>query len=314
MANLADVAHRAHVSKMTVSRVINHPEKVSKEVREAVRAAIEAVGYQPNRMAQALVTNRHYVIEFLVLEDVVTVEPNYAILLLQLADLLNKKGYTLQISTKIQDNHQIDGVIVSGWRHADLAALEALNVPVVLYGESPLDHDMAFVDSDNRLGTTLATQHLIQAGYDKIIYIGMQVDLPFMREREQGYLVTMAANKRVSRVYTVANHSHEAERLIDNLMPHLPENTGIVCATDRIALGVVRALGRNHGIPDKYGVVGFDGVFIDQITSPQLTTIRQPFEQIAQALVDNLFLQLNNGELGMQRLAPDLIIRDTTRH
>ncbi|WP_278848745.1 LacI family DNA-binding transcriptional regulator [Leuconostoc lactis] len=314
MANLADVAHRAHVSKMTVSRVINHPEKVSKEVRDAVRAAIEAVGYQPNRMAQALVTNRHYVIEFLVLEDVVTVEPNYAILLLQLADLLNKKGYTLQISTKIQNNHQIDGVIVSGWRHADLAALEALNVPVVLYGESPLDHDMAFVDSDNRLGTTLATQHLIQAGYDKIIYIGMQVDLPFMREREQGYLATMAANKRVSRVYSVANHSHEAERLIDNLMPHLPENTGIVCATDRIALGVVRALGRNHGIPDKYGVVGFDGVFIDQITSPQLTTIRQPFEQIAQALVDNLFLQLNNGELGMQRLAPDLIIRDTTRH
>ncbi len=210
MANLADVAHRAHVSKMTVSRVINHPEKVSKEVRDAVRAAIEAVGYQPNRMAQALVTNRHYVIEFLVLEDVVTVEPNYAILLLQLADLLNKKGYTLQISTKIQNNHQIDGVIVSGWRHADLAALEALNVPVVLYGESPLDHDMAFVDSDNRLGTTLATQHLIQAGYDKIIYIGMQVDLPFMREREQGYLATMAANKRVSRVYTVANHSHEA--------------------------------------------------------------------------------------------------------
>ncbi|WKY79827.1 LacI family DNA-binding transcriptional regulator [Leuconostoc lactis] len=314
MVNLADVAHRAHVSKMTVSRVINHPEKVSKEVRDAVRAAIEAVGYQPNRMAQALVTNRHYVIEFLVLEDVVTVEPNYAILLLQLADLLNKKGYTLQISTKIQDNHQIDGVIVSGWRHADLAALEALNVPVVLYGESLLDHDMAFVDSDNRLGTTLATQHLIQAGYDKIIYIGMQVDLPFMREREQGYLATMAANKRVSQVYTVANHSHEAERLIDNLMAHLPENTGIVCATDRIALGVVRALGRNHGVPDKYGVVGFDGVFIDQITSPQLTTIRQPFEQIAQALVDNLFVQLNNGELGMQRLAPDLIIRDTTRH
>lgn len=314
MVNLADVAHRAHVSKMTVSRVINHPEKVSKEVRDAVRAAIEAVGYQPNRMAQALVTNRHYVIEFLVLEDVVTVEPNYALLLLQLADLLNKKGYTLQISTKIQDNHQIDGVIVSGWRHADLAALEALSVPVVLYGESPLDHDMAFVDSDNRLGTTLATQHLIQAGYDKIIYIGMQVDLPFTQEREQGYLDTMAAHKRVSRVYTVANHSHEAERLINNLRPHLPENTGIVCATDRIALGVVRALGRDNGVPDKYGVVGFDGVFIDQITSPQLTTIRQPFTQIAQGLVDNLFLQLNNGELGMQRLAPDLIMRDTTRH
>ncbi len=55
MVNLADVAHQAHVSKMTVSRVINHPEKVSTEVRTAVMAAIELIGYQPNRIAKALV-------------------------------------------------------------------------------------------------------------------------------------------------------------------------------------------------------------------------------------------------------------------
>ncbi len=314
MVNLADVAHRAHVSKMTVSRVINHPEKVSEEVKAAVLSAIDAVGYQPNRMAQALVNHQNYVIEFLVLEDVVTVEPNYAILLLQIADVLNQKGYTLEISTHIKANKRIDGVIVSGWRADDLPALEALSVPVVLYGESPLDYDMPFVDVDNRQGTALATQHLIQAGYDKIIYVGLTVDLPFAQERERGYLDTMAANHKVSRVYTVDNHSRVAEQLIFNLQTHLTANTGVVCATDRIALGVVRALNRQNGIPEKYGVVGFDGVFIDQITSPQLTTIRQPFAQIAHALVDNLFVQLHNGELGMQRLAPDVIIRDTTRH
>ena len=314
MVNLADVAHRAHVSKMTVSRVINHPEKVSKEVRDIVRDAIDAVGYQPNRMAQALVNQQNYVIEFLVLEDIVTVEPNYAILLLQIANVLNQKGYTLEISTQIKDNQHIDGVIVSGWRQTHLPALEALNVPVVLYGESPLDHDMPYIDVDNRYGTALATRHLIQAGYEKIIYVGMTVDLPFAQEREQGYLNTMATNHRVSRVYTVDNHSRDAEQLMHKLLAHLPANTGVICATDRIALGVVRALNRQDAIPEKYGVVGFDGVFIDQITSPQLTTIRQPFEKIAHALIDNLFLQLNNRELGMQRVVPDLIIRDTTRH
>jgi len=116
MVNLADVAHQAHVSKMTVSRVINHPEKVSTEVRTAVMAAIELIGYQPNRIAKALVNHQNYVIQFLVLEDVVTVEPNYAILLLHLADVLNQKGYTLEISTTITDNDHIDGIIVSGWR------------------------------------------------------------------------------------------------------------------------------------------------------------------------------------------------------
>ena len=81
MVNLADVAHQVHVSKMTVSRVINHPEKVSAEVRESVMAAIDLIGYQPNRIAKALVNHQNYVIQFLVLEDIVTVEPNYAILL-----------------------------------------------------------------------------------------------------------------------------------------------------------------------------------------------------------------------------------------
>ncbi|MBZ6013268.1 LacI family DNA-binding transcriptional regulator [Leuconostoc gelidum subsp. gelidum] len=313
MVNLADVAHQVHVSKMTVSRVINHPEKVSAEVRESVMAAIDLIGYQPNRIAKALVNHQNYVIQFLVLEDIVTVEPNYAILLLQLADVLNQKGYTLEISTTITDNNHIDGVIVSGWRQSDLPALEALRVPVVLYGESPTDHDMAYVDVDNRLGTTLATNHMIEVGYQKIIYIGMAVDLPFSHERELGYLYTMAANKRVSRVYTVSNHSHAAEQLIHNIMAQLPENTGVVCATDRIALGVVRALNKQNGVPKKYGVIGFDGVFIDQISSPQLTTLRQPFAKISKSLVDNLFLQLQNGELGMQRIAPDLMYRDTTR-
>jgi len=313
MVNLADVAHQAHVSKMTVSRVINHPEKVSTEVRTAVMAAIELIGYQPNRIAKALVNHQNYVIQFLVLEDVVTVEPNYAILLLHLADVLNQKGYTLEISTTITDNDHIDGIIVSGWRQSDLLALEALRVPVVLYGESPTDHDMAYVDVDNRIGTMLATRHMINAGYQKIIYVGMDVDLPFSNERELGYLDTMVAKKRVSRVYTVANHSHIAEQLIHNIMAQLPKNTGIVCATDRIALGVVRALNKKNGIPEQYGVIGFDGVFIDQISSPQLTTVHQPFAKIAQSLVDNLFLQLQNSELVMQRIAPELIRRDTTR-
>ena len=75
MTNLNDVARNAHVSKMTVSRVINHPERVSDELKELVEKAIQDVGYEPNRMAKALVNKRHYVIRFLLLEDVTTVEP-----------------------------------------------------------------------------------------------------------------------------------------------------------------------------------------------------------------------------------------------
>ena len=77
MVNLNDVAQKAHVSKMTVSRVINHPDQVSPELMRLVQQAIKAVGYVPNQVARALVNQRQYVVRFLLLEDVTTVEPNY---------------------------------------------------------------------------------------------------------------------------------------------------------------------------------------------------------------------------------------------
>lgn len=313
MVNLADVARQAHVSQMTVSRVINHPNQVSDEVRDLVNQAIKAVGYQPNRIAKALVNQQNYVIQFIVLEDIATVEPNYAILLLKIAEVLNQKGYTLEISTILEPNSHVDGLIVSGWRNSDLERLSAINVPMVLYGQAPTWYDLPYVDVNNRMGTSLATTHLIEAGYKKVIYIGMTMALPFVWEREQGYLETMAKHHLVSRTYDVSNHSHDAEKLIQNIIANLPKNTGIVCATDRIALGVVRALKAQSQIPENYGVVGFDGVFIDQITSPKLTTIKQPFWQLANTLVSNLLNQLHHSELKTELIQPRLVKRDSTR-
>ena len=66
-------------------------------------------------------------------------------------------------------------------------------------------------------------------------------------------------------------------------------------------------------IPENYGVVGFDGVFIDQITSPKLTTIKQPFRQLANTLVSNLLNQLHHSELKMELIQPRLVKRDSTR-
>lgn len=81
MATLADVAKRANVSKMTVSRVINHPDQVSDELKMLVYSAMEALEYVPNYAARALVQNRTQVIKFLILEEIDTVEPYYMNLL-----------------------------------------------------------------------------------------------------------------------------------------------------------------------------------------------------------------------------------------
>ena len=81
MTTLSDVAKEANVSKMTVSRVINHPEQVTPELRAMVEKAMEKLNYHPNSIAQALVNNRSNVVKFVTLEDIDTTEPYYTNLL-----------------------------------------------------------------------------------------------------------------------------------------------------------------------------------------------------------------------------------------
>lgn len=316
MANLNDVARAAHVSKMTVSRVINHPNKVSPELQKIVEDAIVSVGYVPNQIARALVNQKHYVIRFLILEDVATVEPNYAKLLILLADNLKKYGYTLEISLDItEETKSIDGLIVSGWRQKDLAKLQLIQVPVVLYGVSLEKYQLSSVDVDNELGMEKATQYMLDKGYQDIYYLGLTIDLPFAVQREQGYRKIMRRYQMTEKVYNVGNHAHLANELIIKLMSNFKTPTGIVCASDRIAFGVLRGLQTKYKIPNECGVIGFDGVFIDQLTAPQLTTIRQPFELIAKKIVDQIIMQVeskNKIEPQIYSIVPEIVIRKST--
>ena len=95
MVTLLDVAKKANVSKMTVSRVINHPEQVTDELRKLVEQAMDELDYHPNYVAQALVNKRTNVIKFVTLEDVDTTEPYYMNLLFGIARGLSKKQYEI---------------------------------------------------------------------------------------------------------------------------------------------------------------------------------------------------------------------------
>ncbi len=99
-ATLSDVAKLANVSKMTVSRVINHPEKVTDELKELVYQAMKELDYHPNIAAKALVRNRSQIIKLFILEEIDTTEPYYMNLLMGIARAVGKEHYSLQLVTK----------------------------------------------------------------------------------------------------------------------------------------------------------------------------------------------------------------------
>ena len=169
MVTLSDVAKEANVSKMTVSRVINHPEQVTKELRSLVEKAMKTLHYSPNSAARALAKNRTNVVKFIILENIDTTEPYYMNLLFGITQGLNRHQYALQLLTSVDEitKGNADGYIITGARSSDSEWLDKLDKPFVLFGENRYGYD--YVDTDNKIGEQIATQYALNKNYQSII-------------------------------------------------------------------------------------------------------------------------------------------------
>ncbi|KRK07854.1 transcriptional regulator, LacI family [Lactobacillus pasteurii DSM 23907 = CRBIP 24.76] len=301
---------------MTVSRVINHPEQVTPELRSLVESAMATLNYHPNSIAQALVNNRTNVVKFVTLEDIDTTEPYYMNLLFGVAKGLTKKQYAFQLVT---DPEQIeagrsDGYIITGARSSDYDMFDQLDKPFILFGENHRGFD--FVDTDNQLGVKMATEYALSRLYKNIIFIGIDLKEPFEYSREAGYINTLQKNQLIPKIFRIGNHSHAAQDLIKEHFKEFKKDTCFICASDRIALGVERQLAEEGAkVPDDFGVIGFDGVFLDQVANPKLTTIRQSIFEMGELLATMLLQKIaqSGSPQGEVLIKPTLIRRGSTR-
>ncbi|GAF41007.1 transcriptional regulator [Agrilactobacillus composti DSM 18527 = JCM 14202] len=315
MATLEDIAKVAHVSKMTVSRAINHPELVRDELKTSIFSAMHELNYRPNVAAKALVNNKTQVIKFFVLEDIDITEPYYMKLLVGIAEYLAKYQYSLQLMT---DQHldigASDGYIITGMRDEDYDWIKRLELPVVLFGENRWRLD--FVDTNNEMGTQMATRYALEQGYDRVVFIGIDVKEPFEYSRENGYIQVMQENQRMPEIHRFANHSHLAMDFIEATWSRITPNTCFICASDRLAFGIQKGiLQMSPEIATDYGVIGFDGVFLDQVATPQLTTVEQPMYELGEACAELLLRKIKDNYYPLEErlLQPKLKIGGSTR-
>nr|WP_282564725.1 LacI family DNA-binding transcriptional regulator [Liquorilactobacillus sicerae] len=312
---MSDVAKKANVSKMTVSRVINHPEQVTDELKLLVFKAMKELNYRPNVAAKALARNRTQIIKLFILEEMSTVEPYYMSLLTGIARGLEKRQYSLQLVTQHSfDIGGCDGYIITGMRDQDYEWIGRLEKPVVLFGENHYGYD--FIDTDNQKGIEMATKYMLDRNYQQIIFVGIDLNEPFEYSREAGYLQVMQQVQKRPQIIRVSNHSHSAEKKIGKNWSKFSSNTGFVCASDRMALGVERAVMKQQGrVPEEYGIIGHDGVFLDQVADPRLTTIRQDVTKMGEACAKMVLQKIEQAGApqGERLFVPTLVARETTR-
>jgi LacI family transcriptional regulator, repressor for deo operon, udp, cdd, tsx, nupC, and nupG len=303
---LAHIAAQAGVSEATVSRVLNGKNGVSATTREAVLAALDLLGYErPTRLRQRSAG----------LVGLITPElenPIFPAFAQVIAQGLTRQGYTPVLATQTPGGSTEDeltellvergvsGIIFVSGLHADSTAdmqryarLTGRGVPFVLVNGWSDKVAAPFISPDDRAAVRLAVTHLVELGHERIgLALGPQRFVPVLRKIEGfrqivGDLLGTAPPQIEERIahslFTVEGGQAAAVELLDRGC------TAIICASDLMALGAIRAArARGLQVPQDVSVVGFDDSPLIAYTDPPLTTIRQPVQAMGQAAVRTL--------------------------
>jgi DNA-binding LacI/PurR family transcriptional regulator len=326
---LDEVARVAGVSRATASRAINGGQRVSPRAQSSVDAAVRSLGYVPNPAARSLVTRRTDSIAVVVPEpdDRVFSDPFFAGTLrgvtralnerdLQLVLLLAKPGETATRTLRYLTNRHVDGaLVVSHHRDDGLAEqLARIDLPCVFGGRPwTSGEQVAYVDVDNTAGERMATEVLLERGCRRIGTIAGPSDMTAAEDRLAGWRQAMAAAGQADDAVVHGDFTEAGgERAAEELLATHPDLDGIVVASDLMALGAMRVLQRlGRRVPDDVALVGFDDLGVAERTTPPLTTVRQPVEQMAERATRLLLEQVDGRSRGhaMRVIIPPQLVR-----
>lgn len=318
MATMKDVAIKAKVSLMTVSRVINSPEKVKEETRVKVLEVMKKLQFKPNIAAKALAQNQTRTIHIFIQSVLSTQDPYLMALLAGISDVLSEAYYSFLIRREWKFPYLCDGVITLVSNQQDVKRLRnEMTVPIVNLGKT--DESVDWIDFDHYQGSYQMTQYMIRNGHRNIGFIGIETNDPFASERLRGYQTAMKEAEipiSSSQINMVRHHTERSG--YESALYLLDKNylTGLVCSSDVLALGAMTAAkSLGYHVPIDLSIGGFDGVFLDQIANPPLTTIEQPVHLIGQKLAECLLHRIENPDKPLMRMVipSKLIVRDTVR-
>ena len=324
---LADVAQKVGVSEATVSRVLNGKAGVSDSTREAVLRALDVLGYERPTQLRG---NRARLVG-LVLPELQN--PIFPALAEVIGGALAQRGFTPVLCTRtagglseadyvelLLDQHA-SGVVFAGGHFAEIASphehyklLRARGIPVVLVNAAVDNLDFPCVSTDDTTAAGQAFRHLASLGHERIgLVVGPEDHMPSryklaaFTDHAQRAGFTVAPVEHT--LFSIEGGQAAATRMLRQQV------TGIICASDVLALGAIRAV-RRAGllVPGDVSVVGYDDSWLLNCTDPPLTTVRQPIESMGKAAVALLVNQMEgvSGHPETLLFEPELVVRGST--
>jgi DNA-binding LacI/PurR family transcriptional regulator len=326
---LADVARKVGVSEATVSRVLNEKPGVSEATRQAVLTALDILGYErPTKLRG----ERARLVGLFLPELQNPIFPAFGEIV---GGALAQNGYTPVLCTQSAGGiseadyvdlllqQQVSGVVFVGGLytqqdapHEHYARLSDLNLPTVLVNAPIAELHFPTVSTDDAVATEQAWSHLRQLGHERIGMVVGPVDhIPSQRKLAAARRVALASGNPLPEKHVVHSHySLEAGQAAATRL--LAEGvTAIICMSDPIALGAIRAVRRaGLTVPGDVSIVGFDDSALMNATDPPLTTVRQPIEPMGRMIIELLVSQINGVATATDEylFEPELVVRGST--
>lgn len=333
---LEDVAAAAGVSRSTASRAINGEAKVSPQARAAVADAVLALGFTPNQAARTLVTQRTNAVALVIPEpdDRIVADPFFGAAIqglshalaesdLQLLLLMAKMGGSPERTVRYLRSGHVDGAVIASHHQADdlERTLVDSRLPSVSLGRPWHRPDqLSYVDTDNRLGGELATDHLLGRGRRCVGTVAGPADMTAAEDRLLGWRTAMARAGRPDRAveygdFTTAGGAAAMRRLL----AAEPDLDAVFVASDLMAAGALAVLRAEHRrVPGDVAVIGYDDSAVAAVTDPPLTTVVNPVATMARTAGRLLLARLvrpgavPGPDVERVIFPPELVIRAST--
>jgi len=322
LASLRSLAAELNLSITTVSRALDGYDDVALETRARVRAAAQIAGYRPNSAARRLRKGSSETIAVVMPTGAGRFyEPVFTELLTVVGEALAAHHFDLVMMAATPGREEIeayrrivadgraDGCLIVRTRKDDARVrfLTKAGVPFVCHGRTKLDIECAYVDGDGEAGFHAANTRLIARGHRRIAHLAAPGDLMLSELRLRGWRTSMveaglADDLVVECRMDEASGETAAARLIG--MPDRP--TALVCATDRIAIGAVRAAQAAGLVVGRdIAVIGHDNIHASAFTSPALTTMDFDVTAAGRRVTEMLLAQIGGKSAeGLQEIFP----------
>lgn len=338
---IQDVARHAGVSVSTVSNVLNgRMNRMRPGTLRRVNEAIRVLNYQPNQVARLLKTGRSPILGLLVPS---IANPFFGSLAREIDERCQKLGYRLLLGNTARETEKerdiLESLVAFGVRgvittssiveQGHYTALIERGLSIVSFDRKsspdtslPVD----YVSIDNFEAGHAATEYLIASGHRAIAYVTAPAKTLSRIDRRDGYTAAMRGARLSAeiRVFEMSaktafgdsDMSDIGRNFANEVAKKSPRPTAIVTMNDMVAIGVIAGL-HDLGlrVPRDISIVGIDDLYLDQLISPAISSMRQPLPDISQAMLDRLITRLENPKLPTTELVfkPKLIVRDSVR-